>query len=592
MLLSNIRQSIRYKPICLVLCVLLTVLGMLGMLLGSALVHIASAPEEVTALTIARLPQSFVPDGKDFYDRMNVALSRSSFVQDTDLRVYARGYSETWHSCVPSDQDYLVGTASSAVFAAKLVEAKQVQSGTTNLRYRYLLEIVQPIVMHEIYAELGVGSRVEMTVSAQRSFDMTWLEQGKTYLFCGNLQRTENAETEYELDIYMSGMSHRSYKIEDRDGKHCLYDDHSGSYIPMISELHLPVEDFFKTEMGQLWQKRVIPEVKSYLLASHVIGTGILESIRAFNLDETVIIAGETFTTRQLEQGEAVCLISEELAKQNGLSVGDSFLWKLQGVQRSPYTTRAMHTYMDKNSFSGEIELRVVGIYRNTEPYENIDRGVHPNTVFVPVKLVKPAEPLKQYDKEQLSVVLGAGEENAFELEMKEFGYGNLFEYHSGPKLLDTETQALLQTARAQLTADAESLAKGLYLFGALLILSASFLLMWYSHREIGHFYRIETGESVLFGHLFGQMLAMAVLSAALSAATAVFGLVPAARAVLYHLADAAWAEMILARLPETLPFDTAFLFGTVWSLLCGAVFAAIGMKRSYYYEYRKEGET
>ena len=592
MLLSNIRQSIRYKPICLVFCVLLTVFGMLGVLLGSAMVHIASAPEEVSALTIARLSQSFVPDNIDFYDKMNAALSRSSFVQDTDMRFYARGYSEAWQPYVPSDQDHLVGMAGCTVLAAKLVEAEQIKSDNTSLKYRYVLEIAQPVVMHEIYAELGVGSRVEMILSTQKGFDMTWLEQGKSYLIRGILQKTEDTQTEYSIQTLLNRLDTRSYKIEDRDGKHCLYDDQSARYTPIISELRMPVEEFLRTDMGRLWQEQVISRMDDHLSASLVIGTGILESIRAFNLDETVIVAGEDFTVQQQEQGEAVCLVSEELAKQNNLSVGDSFFWELRGLSYSPYPYSDMSLHSDMFVFPDETELRVVGIYRNAEPYENTDRGVHPNTVFVPSKLMTFAEPQKTYGKEQLSVVLEAGEENAFELEMKEFGYGNLFEYHSGPKLLDTETQALLQAARAQLAVDAESIAKGLCLFGALLILSASFLLMWHSRREIGHFYRIETGESVLFGHLFGQMLAVTFLSAALSAVAAVWCLLPAARAVLYRLADAAWAEMIMARLPQTLSFDTAFLFGAVWSLLCGAVFAAIGMKRSYYYEYREEGET
>jgi hypothetical protein len=188
--------------------------------------------------------------------------------------------------------------------------------------------------------------------------------------------------------------------------------------------------------------------------------------------------------------------------------------------------------------------------------------------------------------------VLDAGDENAFELEMKELGYGNVFEYHSGPKLLDTQTLAQLKLARTQLIADAGSLAKSLYLFGALLIAGASFWIMRRSRQEIGRLYRIETAESVLFGHLFFQMLAVCILSTAVSMGVAVNTLVPLARSVLHRLADADWADMILARLPETFPFGTGWLIGIAWSLLCSVIFAAIGMKQGYYYEYREEDET
>lgn len=592
MLGADFYKNISYKKTCIILCTLLTLFGMLVMLLGSALIHIASAPEQTTALTVAGLPQGFVVSSRDFLKMINTIRTRSDLVSDTDMRIYAHGYSEQWQPYVASDQNHLVGMASSAVFAARLVEAEQLQSDSIYLKYRYVWEIEQIVVMHEIYEQIGVGDRVEMTLSVSSGFDISWLETGKSYLIHGALQRAESEQTEYRLQANFSGMDHWSYKIEDQDGKHCLYDDQSSSYLPIISELCMPVEAFLKTDMGCLWQERVISEVENRLSASLVVGTGILESIRAFNLDETVIVEGKAFTAQQQEKGEAVCMVSEELARQNGLSVGDSFLWQLQGVASSPYPDSEGGLFVNKLAFSAEREMRVVGIYRNTETYVNEDRGIHPNTVFVPLKLVTPSVTPQSYSAPQISFVLDAGDENAFELEMKELGYGNVFEYHSGPKLLDTQTLAQLKLARTQLIADAGSLAKSLYLFGALLIAGASFWIMRRSRQEIGRLYRIETAESVLFGHLFFQMLAVCILSTAVSMGVAVNTLVPLARSVLHRLADADWADMILARLPETFPFGTGWLIGIAWSLLCSVIFAAIGMKQGYYYEYREEDET
>ena len=348
-----------------------------------------------------------------------------------------------------------------------------------------------------------------------------------------------------------------------------------------------------------MWQELILPKAEICYHSVVAVGTDCVESIPAFNLDQVTIIKGETITEEQYKQGEQVCLISEELAELNGLSVGDVIPLGLYPATFR-YHSRTMPTY--GNTFDAEMgfmdegEFRIVGVYRNAEPFESFDSpGVHPNTVYLPKKALKGvyliAGKSAVYEYHQLSYIMNASQEKAFEAEMIQLGYGGLFEYHSGPTIDDIETKMALADAQASLVQDAADKAATVRMLAILPAAIATFLMMWATKREIGRFYAIETSNGILFWHIFLRGLPTCALSILLGHLIAGAVFPSAVPGVLFRLAEPRFADRLIETLAPIPSLTQAVLGGAAVILVLAAFFAAVGTKRSYHFEYHERSE-
>ena len=213
--------------------------------------------------------------------------------------------------------------------------------------------------------------------------------------------------------------------------------------------------------------------------------------------------------------------------------------------------------------------------------YEN-----DPNTVYIPLRSVENLTA----DSTDFSLVIESGSENAFETEMQGMGYGGLFTYYSGPEAENIMEQNALEQAREAWIGKTKWLATRMQIAAVILIGLSTFSLMWCSKREIGYFYTIETAERILFGHILLQIAVIGILSAVMTFAISHPLLRSVAPRLLYRLAEAEFADRLTESLPPISVDIIPLLYGLGILLLCGTMFAVIGMKRSYYYTY-KEGE-
>ncbi len=166
--------------------------------------------------------------------------------------------------------------------------------------------------------------------------------------------------------------------------------------IPTMVKLSGTPEAFLQEAEGQLWKKTLENmEINNHgfpVLAVDKLGYQI-----AFARGDSRITEGRDFTQEELTRESRVCIISENLAVGNGLSVGDTIPMQtygydpnieivqdeIQGGTRFPSAA----IYSDVTGFTSQMEeYTIVGIYRQNNAWENQDDvyGLTPNVIFVP----------------------------------------------------------------------------------------------------------------------------------------------------------------------------------------------------------------
>ena len=574
------------KSITVLLSLFLLTAAIFLSLLASALVSVSSANTPKAHLTVAKATANGeAAEMKTMIDRVR---SRSAFLRDVDARVVAKGYSPQIMSYIPSSDPTLVTHANYCVLVVKLnrvTVTKNQKIGNLSYLHEYEMEIEQVVAMHEVYEDLDVGSTIKMGYSLRAETD-GWSEEGKTYLISGTLYTGEgDGDTSYHLKYLKSGKTEYRKTVE-QNGMHELYTQITGEKIPFISTLNMPLGEFMKTEMGQLWREVILPIPEVSYRSVDVIGTDILDSIVAFNMEEATVIEGDVFTQEQYDTGASVCLVSEEWARYNGYSVGDTVSLSLYWPQNQ-VAIPSPSTYQPYSGFFHAADYQIIGIYRNAMAYDGTSGGIHPNTVFVPLRSM--GEEL--VDSSNISFVIEENKENGFEIEMQQLGYGNWMKYYSGPQAEDALAEMAAEDARERWVAEVADKAASLQRIGALLAVFAVFLTVWRGRKEIGQFYRIETAEKVLFGHFLLQTLLLGLLSLCLSAAAAEALLPTWVPQLLYRWADPAFADRLTETLAACPPMGGTLLIALGAISGCGILFAILGMKRSYHYEYKEGSE-
>jgi len=153
------------------------------------------------------------------------------------------------------------------------------------------------------------------------------------------------------------------------------------------------------------------------------------------------VTEGRDFTKTETEEGARVCIISAELAKVNGLSVGDSIPFSLYDMHFIALQPPMPERYHENNLTRDEGMYVIVGIYTNLEPldYGNISQPPL-NMVIIPAAAIPPSageqEDIPNGNHFMInnvsyplyySFILPNGGGDAFLQEMEEKGVGDLF---------------------------------------------------------------------------------------------------------------------------------------------------------------------
>ena len=125
-----------------------------------------------------------------------------------------------------------------------------------------------------------------------------------------------------------------------------------------------------------------------------VLAVDSVEGMLEFASGRTQITQGRSFFQEEYDSGAAVCLISETLARESGLDVGDNLPLSLYEKEKNLMPTMVGDSdptasyYLPQRGFQQETEYTIVGLYRQNNEWSQGVASFTPNTVLVPRKSV------------------------------------------------------------------------------------------------------------------------------------------------------------------------------------------------------------
>lgn len=228
----------------------------------------------------------------------------------------------------------------------------------------------------------------------------------------------------------------------DADGMHMTYtatEEFIPNYtVPTIDKLDGTAEELLESENGNLW-RQVLEEMEISNHGFPVLAVDKLGYQVVFARQKARIVDGRDFTEKERTDGSKVCIISQELASENGLQVGDTIEMRSYGidpnieVQHSDLLSGTRFpsaaVYSRAMGFTSEPETyTIVGLYRQKDAWQNREDayGITPNVIFVPKDSIS-GDKLTRDSGIYYTLVLHNGMMEAFQTLQKEAGYPDMF---------------------------------------------------------------------------------------------------------------------------------------------------------------------
>lgn len=299
----------------------------------------------------------------------------------------------------------------------------------------------------------------------------------------------------YSMDVDPQGITNEDYYDDPSSGDDVLhtqfplykYENIPGNQnveniedyaVPLYAKLEGTVEEFLASEEGAAWRE-VLERLEVNNHAFSVLGVDNLDLIPDFNYNTTSVIEGREFTAEEIASGARVCLISQQVAAQNGLTVGDKLtLQFFEHDDNSVYQDTLaeglgvinplpeFYTAMTPFANDGE-EYTIIGLYSQKYRWCKLVDNLYaftPNTVFVP-KAAVPVE--MQYSDQGMFGVLELedGTIEEFYRIVDKYGYTYLFECYDQGYTVIKESLSIFQTLSQRV------MVIGLVVYGVILLL-------------------------------------------------------------------------------------------------------------------------
>ena len=185
------------------------------------------------------------------------------------------------------------------------------------------------------------------------------------------------------------------------------------------------------------WQKAM----ESVRVNSHSVPVLTVEKVEAladFAAGNAMVTQGRSFSQSEYDSGAAVCLISESLARENGLNVGDTLPLSLYEDDPGlpPIYARFQEScnprasvFVPQEGFRQETEYTIIGLYRQSSEWVTTPTSFTPNSVFVPEKSVT-CQTVTGSCGVWSSLILQNGTIDQMEARLAEHGLGGTVTYY------------------------------------------------------------------------------------------------------------------------------------------------------------------
>ena len=169
--------------------------------------------------------------------------------------------------------------------------------------------------------------------------------------------------------------------------------DYTQYNLPSIQELPDGVTAQEVIDSTSSW-RMAMESIQTNNHSVPVLAVDSVEGMLEFASGRTQITQGRSISQEEYHDGAAVCLISETLARESGLDVGDTLPLSLYEKEKNLMPTTVGDSdptasyYLPQRGFQQETEYTIVGLYRQNNEWSQGVASFTPNTVLVPRKSV------------------------------------------------------------------------------------------------------------------------------------------------------------------------------------------------------------
>ena len=172
--------------------------------------------------------------------------------------------------------------------------------------------------------------------------------------------------------------------------------DYTQYNLPSIQELPDGVTAQEVIDSTSSW-RMAMESIQTNNHSVPVLAVDSVEGMLEFASGRTQITQGRSISQEEYHDGAAVCLISESLARESGLDVGDALPLSLYEDDPGlpPIYARFQEScnprasvFVPQEGFRQETEYTIIGLYRQSSEWVTSPTSFTPNSVFVPEKSV------------------------------------------------------------------------------------------------------------------------------------------------------------------------------------------------------------
>ena len=169
--------------------------------------------------------------------------------------------------------------------------------------------------------------------------------------------------------------------------------DYTQYNLPSIQELPDGVTAQEVIDSTSSW-RMAMESIQTNNHSVPVLAVDSVEGMLEFASGRTQITQGRSISQEEYCDGAAVCLISETLARESGLDVGDTLPLSLYEKEKNLMPTMVGDSdptasyYLPQRGFQQETEYTVIGLYRQSSEWSETVASFTPNSVLTPKKSV------------------------------------------------------------------------------------------------------------------------------------------------------------------------------------------------------------
>ena len=217
--------------------------------------------------------------------------------------------------------------------------------------------------------------------------------------------------------------------------------DYTQYNLPSIQELPDGVTAQEVIDSTSSW-RMAMESIQTNNHSVPVLAVDSVEGMLDFASGRTQITQGRSISQEEYRDGAAVCLISETLARESGLDVGDTLPLSLYEKEKNLMPTTVGDSdptasyYLPQRGFQQETEYTVIGLYRQSSEWGKTVASFTPNSVLTPKKSVTCAMETGSSAIEASpsglwgTMILKNGTAGQMEARLKENGLGGVVTYY------------------------------------------------------------------------------------------------------------------------------------------------------------------